>query len=80
MEKHYSTLNAFYREKFGEKVIKISLDAGLTCPNKDGKKGYGGCLFCSKTPYVGDASISLIDQVENIKGLLASKIKDKIII
>ncbi|PMP97735.1 MAG: TIGR01212 family radical SAM protein [Thermodesulfobacterium geofontis] len=42
----YYTLNEFLKEKFGEKVKKIPLDAGLTCPNRDGTKGLGGCIYC----------------------------------
>jgi len=45
--KRYNTLNYFLRNKFGDKVFKISLDAGFTCPNRDGTKGTGGCIFCS---------------------------------
>lgn len=41
------TSSAYYREKFGCKVYKLSLDGGFTCPNRDGTLGYGGCLFCS---------------------------------
>lgn len=40
-------LNEHYREKFGCKVYKLSLDGGFTCPNRDGTLGYGGCIFCS---------------------------------
>jgi radical SAM protein (TIGR01212 family) len=43
----YKTLNEHYRETFGCKVYKLSLDAGLTCPNRDGTFGTGGCIFCS---------------------------------
>ena len=43
----YKTLNDHYREKFGCKVYKLSLDAGFTCPNRDGTLGHGGCIFCS---------------------------------
>ncbi len=43
----YYTLNAFYKEKFGTKVAKLSLDGGFTCPNRDGTISYGGCKFCS---------------------------------
>jgi len=42
----YLTLNRFLRSAFGERVQKIPLDAGLTCPNRDGSKGRGGCIFC----------------------------------
>ena len=43
----YKTLNQHYRERFGCKVYKLSLDGGFTCPNRDGSLGYGGCIFCS---------------------------------
>jgi radical SAM protein (TIGR01212 family) len=42
------TLSAFYESIFGCKTYKISLDAGCTCPNRDGTKGTGGCIFCSQ--------------------------------
>lgn len=47
-EKRYNSINYFLRNKFGEKVFKISLDAGFTCPNRDGKLSKGGCIFCSE--------------------------------
>lgn len=43
----YRTLNEYYREKFGCKVYKLAIDAGFTCPNRDGTVGVGGCIFCS---------------------------------
>ncbi len=43
----YRTANEYYREKFGCKVYKLSLDGGFTCPNRDGTVGTGGCIFCS---------------------------------
>ena len=43
----YKTLNDHYREIFGCKVYKLSIDAGFTCPNRDGTLGHGGCIFCS---------------------------------
>jgi radical SAM superfamily enzyme len=46
--KRYLSLNYYLRQKFGEKVFKISLDAGFTCPNRDGKISTGGCIFCSE--------------------------------
>jgi radical SAM protein (TIGR01212 family) len=42
----YYSLNYFFNQKFGEKIRKISLDAGLDCPNRDGTIGRGGCVFC----------------------------------
>jgi radical SAM protein (TIGR01212 family) len=43
----YRDLNSYLRERFGERVQKITLDAGLTCPNRDGRVGVGGCLYCN---------------------------------
>ena len=49
MEKErYNHLNTYFKNKFGERTLKICIDAGFTCPNRDGKKGYGGCIFCSE--------------------------------
>ena len=46
-DKRFYTLNQYLRQTFGEKVFKISLDGGFTCPNRDGTVAYGGCSFCS---------------------------------
>lgn len=43
----YRDLNSYLRQRFGERVQKITLDAGLTCPNRDGRVGRGGCLYCN---------------------------------
>lgn len=45
----YRTLNDHYREKFGCKVYKLSIDGGFSCPNRDGTIGSGGCIFCNET-------------------------------
>lgn len=42
----YYSFNTFLKERFGERVQKITLDAGLTCPNRDGTRGHGGCIYC----------------------------------
>lgn len=47
MEERYYSLNRYLRETFGEKVYKLALDGGMTCPNRDGTLGTGGCVFCS---------------------------------
>lgn len=47
MEERYKHLNKFLKEKFGERTLKICIDGGFTCPNRDGKVGTGGCIFCS---------------------------------
>ena len=44
----YNKLNEYLKEKFGERTLKICIDGGFTCPNRDGTKGIGGCIFCSE--------------------------------
>ena len=46
-ELRINTINTYLKKRFGKKVVKLSLDGGFTCPNRDGSKGTGGCLFCS---------------------------------
>ena len=66
-EKRYYPLNDFLRQKFGCKVYKISLDAGFTCPNRDGRITHGGCIYCdsrgSASPMI-DAKLSVREQME----------------
>ncbi len=75
----YQTLNAYYRQKFGCKVYKLSLDGGFTCPNRDGTVGTGGCIFCSGE---GSGEFAQRDcgdiglQLENAKKRVAAKNKD----
>jgi len=78
-EKPYNTLNAFYRDKFGKKVFKIALDGDFTCPNKDGKSGYGGCIYCSESgsgDFAGNKLLSLKEQFNQIKTLMHNKWND----
>lgn len=44
----YKHLNTYLKERFGERTLKIPVDGGFTCPNRDGKVGYGGCIFCTE--------------------------------
>ena len=44
----YRHLNTYLKEKFGERTLKIPVDGGFTCPNRDGKAGFGGCVFCTE--------------------------------
>ena len=74
--KRYHTLNYFYKNKFGIKVFKLSLNGGFTCPNLDGTKGYGGCTYCSRTgsgEFGGDIHKSLTLQVEEMKKVVNKK-------
>ncbi len=48
-EKHYNTFNNYLKNRFKHKVFKVSLNAGMTCPNRDGTKGVGGCIYCSNS-------------------------------
>ena len=46
-EKRYRSMDYDLKQTYGEKVYKITLDGGMTCPNRDGTLGHGGCIFCS---------------------------------
>lgn len=81
--KRYYTLDYFYRQKFSQKVAKISLNAGFTCPNKDGTKGFGGCIYCSKSgsgDFAGKKEDSLVEQFEKIRKQMGKKWKDTLYI
>lgn len=74
--KRYHTLDYYYKNKFGTKVSKISLNAGFTCPNKDGTKGVGGCIYCSSIgsgDYAGNPNKSLTDQFLEVKEIMDKK-------
>lgn len=75
----YLTLNEHYRRKFGCKVYKLSIDAGFSCPNRDGTVGVGGCIFCSGEgggEFAEKRAASIQDQLENAKARVRAKIKD----
>ena len=74
--KRYYTLDYFYKHKFNSKVFKVSLDGGFTCPNKDGKVGFGGCIYCSKSgsaEYAGDRKDDLVTQFNKVKEMMERK-------
>ena len=74
--KRYHTLDYFYKQKFGKKVCKISLNAGFTCPNRDGTKGVGGCIYCSKSgsgEFGGDIHKTLTEQFNEMKDIVNKK-------
>ena len=77
-DKKYHSLNYFLRDKFGEKVFKIALDAGFSCPNRDGTISSGGCLFCSERgsgDFAGNRRFSITKQFEDIKVMMNKKWK-----
>ena len=74
----YTTLSAHYQQTYGCKVYKLSIDAGLSCPNRDGKIGYGGCVFCSAYgggEFAEGSCGSIAAQLERAKGRVISKNK-----
>lgn len=74
----YYSLNKYLRDTFGDKVYKLSLNAGFTCPNRDGKLGTKGCIFCSaggSGDFAESSSLSITQQIERGKERVAKKIK-----
>lgn len=74
--KRYYTLDYYYKHKYGCKIAKISLNLGLTCPNKDGTVGFGGCTYCSKLgsgDFAGNPILPLKEQFETVKKMMCAK-------
>ena len=81
--KRYLTQNDYLRNRFGGKVIKLSLNAGLSCPNRDGSKGFGGCTYCSSElsgDFSGNKKLSITDQMTEQITLLSEKWKSSMFI
>lgn len=75
-EKRYHSLNYHLRKTYGEKMYKISLDGGMTCPNRDGTLGTRGCIFCSKGgsgDFAASKTLSITEQIETGKQQAARK-------
>lgn len=75
----YTTLNNYLKKRFGEKVYKIALNGGFTCPNRDGKISTRGCIFCSKGgsgDFAESPDLTITEQIENGKKRLEKKIKN----
>lgn len=75
----YYSLNQYLRDTFGCKVYKISINAGFTCPNRDGTLGENGCIFCSRGgsgDFAESAELSITEQIESGKRRVEKKIKD----
>lgn len=74
--KPYRSLDYMLRERFGEKVYKVTLNGGMSCPNRDGTLGRRGCIFCSKGgsgDFAADAALSITDQIESQISILSQK-------
>ena len=73
----YLSASEYYKSIFGQKIYKISLDAGCTCPTRDGSKGTRGCIFCSAAgsgDFASSRRLSIREQVEQAKSLVINKI------
>ena len=76
--KRYHTLDYYYKNRYNSKVFKVTLDLGLSCPNIDGSKGYGGCIYCkggSKSALNTELK-PLKEQFESVKTILHKKWKN----
>ena len=76
LDKPYYSLHAMLQERFHEKVYKLSLNGGMTCPNRDGTLGTRGCIFCSaggSGDFAADRLLSVTKQIEQQKALIAKK-------
>ena len=73
----YKTANDYYKEKYGCKVYKLSLDGGFSCPNRDGTAGTGGCIFCSALGggEFAERGQNITEQLELAKKRVEAKIK-----
>ena len=77
--KRYHTWNYYLRRTFGEKVFKVSLNGGFTCPNIDGTKSIGGCTYCSSLgsgDFAGNPQKSIHEQFSEVKAQLHKKWHD----
>lgn len=80
-KKHYHTLDYYLKTKYNKKVFKVPLNASFTCPNRDGKKGYGGCAFCSSVgsgDFAGNPKDDSMVQFETIKANIEKKWPDSL--
>ncbi len=73
--RYYYSLDCYLKEKFGEKLYKLALDGGMTCPNRDGKISHGGCIFCSEggSGEFAAKGKDINTQIENAKQLIKNK-------
>ncbi len=77
--KHFYSLNEYLKNTFRQKIYKISLSSGLSCPNRDGKIDTRGCIFCSKGgsgEFAEDYNLSICEQIDRAKRRVKNKIKD----
>ena len=83
MEQRYNKLNEYYKLKFGERTLKICVDGGFTCPNRDGTCGTGGCIFCSEKgagELIKQSNESITKQVKDYLNSYRAKRANKYIV
>ncbi len=74
--RRYYSLDCYLKETFGEKLYKLSLNGGMTCPNRDGTISYGGCIFCSEGgsgDFAAPSETDINKQIEYAKSLIKNK-------
>lgn len=74
--KPYHSLDYMLKERFGEKVYKVTLNGGMSCPNRDGTIGHGGCIFCSEGgsgDFAASAVLSIHEQIDSQIAMLSAK-------
>lgn len=78
-QKPYHSLDYELKKTYGQKIFKLSLNAGLTCPNRDGTIDTRGCIFCSEGgsgDFAASPDLSVTDQIEAAKSLVSRKIRE----
>jgi radical SAM protein (TIGR01212 family) len=77
-DKRYYSLDYYLKKEYGKKIYKLSLNGGMTCPNRDGNLGSRGCIFCSaggSGDFAASPLLSITEQIEEAKKLVLSKLK-----
>ena len=68
MELRYNSFGQYMKKQFGTNVYKVNIDAGFTCPNRDGSLGFGGCIYCNNDSFRPSSckpSMSVKEQITN---------------
>ena len=76
---YVNLLSDYLKQRFGQKLYKVSLNGGMSCPNRDGTIGTGGCIFCSaggSGDFASDKELSITHQIEKGKDLLKNKFSE----
>jgi len=77
MKPYFFSADEYFKETFGKKIFRLSLDGGMTCPNRDGSKGTGGCIFCSASgsgDFATQRKTTVREQIEAAKAQVQHKL------